>query len=199
MSPDRAKVICTGFHKTGTSSFGRALQVLGYRVAGPFGVRDRSIAERALPSALERLARHDAAQDNPWPLLFREIDEAVPGCRFVHVERDEDAWLSSVVRHFGGTSTPMREWIYGVGDPVGNEEVYVARYRAHNDAVRSHFSGRPDDLLVLRLEDDPGWEPLCRFLDVPVPDAPFPHANQGSPGRRAFNRLRGRVRRAIRR
>ncbi len=22
-----------------------------------------------------------------------------------------------------------------------------------------------------------GWEPLCRFLDVPVPDEPFPHRN----------------------
>jgi hypothetical protein len=22
-----------------------------------------------------------------------------------------------------------------------------------------------------------GWAPLCRFLDVPVPDGPFPHMN----------------------
>ena len=22
-----------------------------------------------------------------------------------------------------------------------------------------------------------GWEPLCEFLELPVPDAPLPHAN----------------------
>jgi Sulfotransferase domain len=33
-----------------------------------------------------------------------------------------------------------------------------------------------DRLLVFDLED--GWEPLCKFLDVPVPPGmPFPHLN----------------------
>jgi hypothetical protein len=30
-------------------------------------------------------------------------------------------------------------------------------------------------LLVWEAKD--GWEPLCEFLDVPVPDEPFPHVN----------------------
>lgn len=24
-----------------------------------------------------------------------------------------------------------------------------------------------------------GWDPLCKFLGVPVPDEPFPHKNKG--------------------
>ena len=32
-----------------------------------------------------------------------------------------------------------------------------------------------DRLLVWSPTD--GWEPLCEFLEVPVPDAPFPHVN----------------------
>ena len=32
-----------------------------------------------------------------------------------------------------------------------------------------------DRLLVWSPAD--GWEPLCEFLEVPVPDAPFPHVN----------------------
>lgn len=32
-----------------------------------------------------------------------------------------------------------------------------------------------DRLLVFDVRQ--GWEPLCRFLDVPVPDEPFPHIN----------------------
>lgn len=33
----------------------------------------------------------------------------------------------------------------------------------------------PERLLVWSVGD--GWEPLCNFLDVPVPDTPFPHLN----------------------
>ena len=32
-----------------------------------------------------------------------------------------------------------------------------------------------DRLLVWSAPE--GWEPLCAFLDVPVPDTPFPHLN----------------------
>jgi len=39
--------------------------------------------------------------------------------------------------------------------------------------VRAHVPA--SRLLEYRAGD--GWEPLCAALDVPVPDAPFPHAN----------------------
>ena len=32
-----------------------------------------------------------------------------------------------------------------------------------------------DRLLVYELGS--GWEPLCAFLGVPVPDQPYPHTN----------------------
>ena len=33
----------------------------------------------------------------------------------------------------------------------------------------------PEKLLVFDVKE--GWEPLCRFLEVPVPDKPFPRLN----------------------
>ena len=40
------------------------------------------------------------------------------------------------------------------------------------------FQAAPKDkLLEYSLED--GWGPLCKFLDVPVPDIEFPHKNKG--------------------
>ena len=33
----------------------------------------------------------------------------------------------------------------------------------------------PDSLFHVR----DGWEPLCKFLNVPVPNKPFPHRNKG--------------------
>ena len=32
-----------------------------------------------------------------------------------------------------------------------------------------------DRLLLWSVSD--GWEPLCEFLELPIPDAPFPHLN----------------------
>ena len=34
----------------------------------------------------------------------------------------------------------------------------------------------PADRLLV-FEPKQGWEPLCAFLDLPVPEGPFPHVN----------------------
>ncbi|MGV8951047.1 MAG: sulfotransferase [Cypionkella sp.] len=50
----------------------------------------------------------------------------------------------------------------------------LAAYRRHNALVRKGIpAGR---LLVFNVAE--GREPLCRFLDVPVPATPFPRSNE---------------------
>ena len=175
---ERPKVFCVGFHRTGTKSLAAALAALGYRVTGPNGTRDPAIAGRALPLALGLAAEFDAMGDNPTPMLYRQLDIAFPGSRFILTRRSTQAWLASAVRYFGGDETPMREWIYGHGSPLGFEAVYRGRYEAHSAEVASYFEGR-HDLLVLDFERGDGWPELCAFLDEAVPDTPFPHINRG--------------------
>ena len=170
----KPKVFGIGFHKTGTKSLRKALATLGYQVTGPDGAQDPAIADRALAMALCLATEHDGFSDNPWPLLYRELDIAFPGSRFVLTVRDESQWIESVVRFFGAVETPMREWIYGIGTPVGNETTYLARYRRHNAEVVEYFRGR-EDLLVMDLEGGDGWKELCGFLGVAIPASPFPH------------------------
>ena len=43
----------------------------------------------------------------------------------------------------------------------------------HNEAVKETIPA--SQLLVFEVKD--GWEPLCTFLGVPVPDEPFPRTN----------------------
>jgi len=74
----------------------------------------------------------------------------------------------------------MREWIYGEGDPTGNETLYVSRYERHNREVLEYFKGRTTDLLVLRLTEGDGWAKLCPFLEQEVPHVPFPVRNKAS-------------------
>jgi len=177
------KVFGIGFHKTGTTSLGEALRILGYRVTGPNGIHRTGMDHAmAMATALDLLPRYDAFQDNPWAELFREMDREVPGSRFVLTVRPEEAWLQSVVGHFGPRSTPMREWIYGTGhgSPLGNEDLYLDRYRQHNRDVREHFADRPHDLLEIDITRGDGWELLCPFLGLDVPDRDFPHSNSAS-------------------
>jgi Sulfotransferase domain len=49
----------------------------------------------------------------------------------------------------------------------------LAAYRRRTKEVCAAIPA--ERLLVFDVAE--GWSPLCRFLDVPVPDAPFPRLN----------------------
>lgn len=112
--------------------------------------------------------------------------------------RDEAQWIASAVGHFGREDT-THTWIYGVGHPVGNEDIYRARFRRHNQEVLDYFRDRPDDLLILDWSRGDGWAQLCGFLGAEVPTGmPFPHANKRNrssarPGGLILQRLLRRV------
>lgn len=174
------KVFCLGFHKTGTTSLAFALKALGYKVTGPNGINDPDIGRNVLPMAYDLVDKFDAFQDNPWPIIYRELDINYPGSKFILLLRDPHSWIKSQVKHFGREETPMRTWIYGVGCPEGNEDIYLNRFTHHNKDVIDYFSDRPRDLLVMDLAKGDGWDMLCPFLDVDIPPMDFPHANTSS-------------------
>jgi hypothetical protein len=198
---ERTKVFGIGFHKTATTSLKRALEHYGYRVTGPDGRNDKDIARNVLPLCYDLAERFDGFQDNPWPLVYREMDERYPGSKFVLTIRPTDRWIKSVVQHFGTADTAMREWIYGVGHPAGNEDVYVARYERHNREVLEYFADRPDDLLVLEVTNGEGWEKLSPFLGLPIPEVEFPRANSAQAramSARPTARLARKIRKTVR-
>ncbi len=193
MSMYSGKIFGIGFHKTGTSSLARALDLLGYRVTGSFGLVDNDIANTVLVQAFDIVQDYDAFQDNPWPVIYRELDKRFPGSKFILTMRPTEQWLTSALRHFGGKTTPMRQWIYGIGNPRGNETIYRQRYEQHNRDVIAYFDGRPNDLLVFNITEGDGWEQLCPFLNAGIPALPFPHSNSAAERKKLINRLKGGV------
>ena len=193
------KVFCIGFHKTGTTSLGKALKILGYKVKGPFGIEVPDIGEKVLELFPPIVNQYDAFQDNPWPILYRELDEQYPNSKFILLVRDPGAWLESMIRHFGTRETPMRKWIYGesAGCPMDNEEIYLERFNRHYADVYEYFRLRPDDLLIMDIATGDGWDTLCSFLGCDTPRKSFPHANKAnsrSQGlRNRLKRLRGTI------
>ncbi len=173
------KIFGIGFHKTGTKSLATALVRMGFTVTGPNNFRDPDIAQTYLSLTRRLSERFDAFQDNPWPLVYQEMDAQWPQARFILTLRDSSDWYRSQLAHFQGATTPMRELLYGpgMGDPRGKEAHYIARLEAHNQAVRSYFQDRPGKLLEMDITQGDGWAPLCDFLGREVPARPFPHKN----------------------
>lgn len=193
------KLFCIGFHKTGTTSLTSALRCLGYTITGPNGVDNPNIGQEVYDMVDSLVPQYDAFQDNPWPIVYRYLDAKYAKSKFILTIRETEDWLISIVRHFGTSETPMRKWIYGVGSPVGNEEIYRARYQRHNEEVLDYFRDRPADLLVLQVTEGEGWEKLCPFLGRTIPEEPFPHLNRAGNKRKAkslLNKARLRVKRA---
>ena len=127
--------------------------------------------------ALELATKFDAFADNPWSVLYQDLDAAFPGSKFILTTRDPNRWYESATKHFGAGGSKMREWIYGVASPLRNREAYVERLMRHNEEVKEYFSDRPGDFMEFNVADGDGWSKLCDFLNKPVPKRKFPRLN----------------------
>lgn len=130
--------------------------------------------------------------------LFAEaLIEAYPDARVVVVERDRESWLPSFERGVAGPIfTPINNVFFCHVVPVvaAVRKILLGGFGAHHvrelrdrrrlrngytDYYRRVRAAVPAARrLEYRLGD--GWEPLCAFLDVPVPDVPFPRVNEAA-------------------
>ena len=124
----KKKVFCVGFHKTGTSSIGTALEILGYQVKGYDSSILPFIKNEEYRPVKSIISQYDAFQDNPWPLIYEYLDQNYPDSKFILTIRDPENWYKSISKHLGGSTTKMREWIYGRGDPLNNKDIYINKY-----------------------------------------------------------------------
>jgi Sulfotransferase domain len=182
------RIFGIGMHKTGTTSLHTALGVLGFDSAHWPSAHWAKAAwsEMTTHGRSRTLERHYAAADLPLTILYRELDRAYPGSKFILTVRDEDSWIESVRRHWSPEHNRYRhQWntdpfthrihrlVYG--QKGFDAERFLARYRRHNEEVRAYFRDRPGDLLVMKAED--GWASLCAFLEKPMPAMAYPKAN----------------------
>jgi hypothetical protein len=177
------KVFGIGTLRTGTTSLGAALQILGCKHT--HARRDyllKCVDQGRLEQVFRWVERHDSFEDWPWPLIYQDLDKRYPGSKFILTTRADDAtWLESIKRHAKWTGpTPGRKMFFGHEMPHGHEKQYLQSYREHNDLVRDHFRGRFNSFLEVCWEKGDGWPELCRFLGEPVPDKSFPKLNSSA-------------------
>ena len=188
--PRTPHIFGIGMHKTATTSLHRAFQILGYESWHWSSAHAAKAIWREMSGHdhSETVDRYYALCDLPIPLLYRQLDAAYPGSKFVLTVRPEDEWLESVRKHFDPRSNRWRSgWdtdpftnrahslLYGRRD--FDAETMLARYRRHNAEVWEYFRARPGDLVTV---EHPRWQVLCNFLGEPIPDVPYPFEN-GAP------------------
>jgi Sulfotransferase domain len=126
-----------------------------------------------------------SSSDAPACFFFKEITARYPDAKVILSVRDADKWADSaantamgLVMRDGVVGTPMGDWLdktfyFRIGDALGDADRLKRFYAEHNDAVMATVPA--EQLLVYEVGS--GWEPLCEFLGVPVPDEPYPRVN----------------------
>lgn len=189
------KVVGSGLGRTGTKSMQTALNMLG------FGPCHHMVEVFAHPESMalwieaghgrgdwdKIFADYKSMVDFPGAHYWRQLAAHYPNAKVLHTERDADMWFDST-----------QATILAPGSPVALDEGPMAPFfqsftkdfrahmhdrafmtdyfRRHNEEVKRTIA--PERLLV--YEAGQGWEPLCKFLGVPVPDAPYPSENSSA-------------------
>lgn len=131
-----------------------------------------------------------------WPgcAFAKELIEAYPEAKVILTTRDVDSWHRSVSKTVlwraqdpelkaiakldwgAGLYAPMlgQFWRYFFYDDFENKG--KQRYLDHYDEVRSLVP--PERLLEYNVSS--GWEPLCEFLEEPIPKTTFPRSNDAN-------------------
>jgi hypothetical protein len=132
-----------------------------------------------------------------WPTtsIWKELAAANPQAKIILTLRDPEAWYASAAatifarmlefetlrsdpaavdparrRHMEMVNALIVENTFGGSLDKDNA---IAVFNAHNDEVRRLVPRKR----LLVYESGEGWQPLCAFLGVAVPSAPYPKVN----------------------
>jgi hypothetical protein len=194
------ELIGSGFGRTGTLSLKLALEQLGFGRCYHMLEVAQNPGHAALWSAAHDgktidwdalYAGYRATVDWPSAEFWRELIDRYPNARVIHTERPSAAWFESA------SSTIFRTMTRGAtngmppafaeqlemarklilqgrfGGRLDDEAHAIAIYEAHNAQVKREIPAAR----LLVYEPGQGWEPLCKFLGVPIPETPYPKVN----------------------
>lgn len=208
------RVIGAGFGRTGTLSLKRALEDLGF---GPTYHMQEVMRRPSHIDAWHHFARSGVADwrhlfasfgsgvDYPVACVWEELAAEFPEAKVVLTVRDPQQWWTSTASTIYGFRTAVPAWMKRAVPVAGRfvemvdqlvwDGLFDGRFLERDHAVgvfERHLEYVQETcprkrLLVFDVRE--GWEPLCEFLDVPVPSHPFPRLNDARVTRRVVASL----------
>ncbi len=197
------KLIGAGYGRMGTRATKDALEMIGFgpchHMAEVFAHQETvalwSAALDNPPLTAEGweplLGAYRSCVDWPSCYFWGELSEAYPDAKVLLSTRDPEKWWASIDKTI---FTLLRNDV-----PAEANEVQTAHHAMMVDMIiKNTFDGNIDDkghvLATLKRHEEEvrdtipaerllvwsvteGWDPLCAFLDVPVPATDFPNRN----------------------
>ncbi len=208
------KIIGAGFGRTGTTSLKAALEQLGFTKCHHMSEVFKAPSTTDLFLAAWRgdevdwnevYAGYQATTDWPSCTFYKELMEEYPDAKVLLSVRDAERWYASCRNTIYRANTDVPQWFkfifkrYDRMQRMASEMIWQGTFdgkfknKAHAMAVFHKHNQEVIDTVpaekLLVFEVKQGWEPLCEFLEVPVPDTPFPHLNDGKMMSRFFDTL----------
>ena len=186
------QIVGAAYPRTGTVSLKLALEQLGFgpchhmaeMIAHPEMASLWIAAAEGRPDWDAIFANYKACADAPSCMYWREIAAKYPQAKVILTERDPEEWFEStqatvfspewIAATLRMPLGPFFQTLYDFYEgKIHDHDYMVGNYRRYCDDVKANIPA--DRLLAYRTGS--GWEPLCRFLGVPVPEGPFPNIN----------------------
>lgn len=166
-----SKVFCIGFNKTGTTTIGKSLEILGYRnTSFNKKIFRKYYKSNQIDKVLDYMARFDSADDLPWLKedMIPILDRSFPKSKFIYLIRDEESWKKS-----------LRNWSFNRTGKYPDLEMRLKSFRKHKEFVLNYFEDRKDeDFIILDVKDPMGFKKLASFLGKETSRENFPHYNE---------------------
>ncbi|RBR26937.1 uncharacterized protein FIESC28_00205 [Fusarium coffeatum] len=139
---------------------------------------------------------HRSICDLPVVYFTPDMMDIYPDAKIVvNMRPDPEVWAKSAEDSFWFFFSPWFKWVgmlwatdrlwYALNqesikkckEEYGTEYIFSAKtYNVYYERMLAEAKKRDREVLLFKAED--GWEPLCKFLGVEVPDEPFPRLNE---------------------
>ncbi|KAH8806639.1 P-loop containing nucleoside triphosphate hydrolase protein [Flagelloscypha sp. PMI_526] len=196
------QVVNFGLGRTGSLSFSEAMEILGFgpcyhmKTIMQTGGKDFDTwmriqrGENPVENLKTILTSYKSAADYPIALYPEACFAAYPNAKYVISVRPAAEWKLSVQNTIHRATSFMywMSWVWPLGsrayawvqEAIWNgqfegkfEENAEQKFEEHTERVKRVVP--EGQLLVFQVGE--GWERLCKFLEVPVPEVPYPHSN----------------------
>lgn len=177
-------------HGDVTTSLGRALSLLGYKVCPIRVAYDESTRVLAdflnedKSRALKLIPDFDAFIDRPWNHadFYMELDQAYPDARFILTLRDPEEWHRSY-QAFAARMRIRSRWFYeeasrqcyGTDDFLSDKAKMLEVYNTRNQKIKAYFNNATEKLCIVSLEDDDKFNKVRIFLGHEASNIAYPH------------------------
>lgn len=199
------KIIGAGMGRTGTASLKVALETLKigrcYHMSevlkNPECTKDWINAAEGNADWDQIFREYTATVDNPGCNFWKELSDYYPKAKVILTVRDANKWFDSTNETIHSVefasfikNSPFGEMVQKtiwnlMENRMQDREYMVNFFTKRTSEIVNSIS--PDRLLVYDVSE--GWEPLCTFLDTPVPDMEFPRINSRNETKEMLSKL----------